>query len=227
MRNTPRMRLCQCRCRLPSRLGRKHEQRAPPGSRPAAEVVSTMATIAGLLEERVSLQVNSVHRIFLAGYISKLRSAGMLVRFLLDRGFQIPSPALLGRIGSGYVRAIEQFVQRHRIPVVHVKRGVQGAHRAALGDVGLPIVKASARRSAPLQSARCPPRRLRERRGLSRVARPSDFQPERQEGSNLRPFGSVELRRPVQGRRCRGNGRKNRGVPGSSQGLGIHIYLSI
>jgi hypothetical protein len=82
-----------------------------------------MATIASLLEERVSLQVNSVDRIFLAGYVPRLQSEGMLVRFLLDRGFQIPSPALLGKIGAGYVRAIERFAKRNRIPVVHFKRG--------------------------------------------------------------------------------------------------------
>ena len=81
-----------------------------------------MATIASLLEERVSLQVNSVDRIFLAGYIPRLQSEGMLVRFLLDRGFQIPSPALLGKIGSAYVRAIERFAKRNRIPVVHFKQ---------------------------------------------------------------------------------------------------------
>src|SRR5450432_4016287 len=33
-----------------------------------------MATIASLLRERVSLQVNSVDRIFLAGYVPKLQS---------------------------------------------------------------------------------------------------------------------------------------------------------
>ena len=46
-----------------------------------------MATIASLLRERVTLQVNSVDRIFLAGYIPKLQSEGQVVRFLLDRGF--------------------------------------------------------------------------------------------------------------------------------------------
>jgi hypothetical protein len=82
-----------------------------------------VATIASLLQERVTLQVNSVDRIFLAGYIPRLQSEGLLVRFLLDRGFRIPSPALLGKIGSAYVRAIERFAKRNRIPVVHFKQG--------------------------------------------------------------------------------------------------------
>lgn len=82
-----------------------------------------MATIASLLRNRVTLQVNSVDRVFLAGYIPKLQSEGMVVRFLLDRGFPIPSPAALGKIGSAYVRAIERFAARNRIPVVHFKKG--------------------------------------------------------------------------------------------------------
>jgi hypothetical protein len=82
-----------------------------------------MATIASVLGERVSLRVNSVDRIFLAGYVPKLQSEGQLVRFLLDRGFPIPSPAALGKIGQAYVRAVERFAKRNRIPVVHFKKG--------------------------------------------------------------------------------------------------------
>jgi hypothetical protein len=82
-----------------------------------------MATIASLLRDRVSLQVNCVDRIFLAGYIPTLQSEGQVVRFLLDRGFPIPSPAALGKIGEAYVRAVERFAARNRIPVVHFKKG--------------------------------------------------------------------------------------------------------
>jgi hypothetical protein len=82
-----------------------------------------MATIASLLRERVTLQVNSVDRIFLAGYIPKLQSEGQVVRFLLDRGFPIPSPAALGKNGDRYVRAIDRFGRKHRIPMVHFKKG--------------------------------------------------------------------------------------------------------
>ena len=77
----------------------------------------------GLLRERATLQVNCVDRIFLAGYIPKLQSEGQLVRFLLDRGLPIPSPAALGKIGEAYVRAMERFAKRYRIPVVHFKKG--------------------------------------------------------------------------------------------------------
>jgi hypothetical protein len=82
-----------------------------------------MATIESLLRERVSLQVRSVDRIFLQGYVPRLQSEGLLVRFLLDRGFPIPSPAALGRISQSYVRALERFAAKQKIPVVHFKKG--------------------------------------------------------------------------------------------------------
>ena len=81
-----------------------------------------MATIRSLLRDRVTLQVRSVDRLFLQAYVPKLMSEGLLIRFLLDRGFPIPSPALLGKIGAGYVRAIERFASRNQIPVVHFQR---------------------------------------------------------------------------------------------------------
>lgn len=81
-----------------------------------------MATIRSLLRDRVTLQVRSVDRLFLQAYVPRLMSEGMLIRFLLDRGFPIPSPALLGKIGAGYVRAIERFAARNQIPVVRFER---------------------------------------------------------------------------------------------------------
>ncbi len=56
-----------------------------------------MATISSLLADHVTLQVRSVDRLFLQGYVPKLMTEGQVIRFLLDRGFPIPSPAVLGR----------------------------------------------------------------------------------------------------------------------------------
>jgi hypothetical protein len=52
-----------------------------------------------------------------------LLSEGLLVRFMLDRGAIIPSPVLLGQIGSGSVAAIERFAGRNAIPIVRFRRG--------------------------------------------------------------------------------------------------------
>ena len=82
-----------------------------------------MATIRSLLRDRVTLQVRSVDRIFLQAYVPRLMSEGLLIRFLLDRGATIPSPALLGQIGARYVAAIERFAAGNQIPLVRFRAG--------------------------------------------------------------------------------------------------------
>src|SRR5215218_8024052 len=54
----------------------------------------------------------------------RLVTAHQVVRFLLDRGFNIPSPALLGKMGRAYVRAIERYAQEHELPIVRFGKGV-------------------------------------------------------------------------------------------------------
>jgi hypothetical protein len=82
-----------------------------------------VATISSLLRDHVTLQVRSVDRLFLQAYVPKLMTSFQVVRFLLDHGNPIPSPALLGRIGRAYVAAIDRYAERHRIPVLRFGKG--------------------------------------------------------------------------------------------------------
>ncbi|MGH2855712.1 MAG: hypothetical protein ACRDLF_16170 [Solirubrobacteraceae bacterium] len=83
-----------------------------------------MATISSLLSDHVTLQVRSVDRLFLAGYVPRLQAQGQLIRFLLERAQgNIPSPAILGRVGRAYVDAVDRFALDNEIPVVRFKRG--------------------------------------------------------------------------------------------------------
>jgi hypothetical protein len=54
-----------------------------------------MGSVASLLAGHVSLRLRSVDRIFLQGYVPQLMTDGQVVRFLLNRGANIPSPAML------------------------------------------------------------------------------------------------------------------------------------
>jgi hypothetical protein len=56
-------------------------------------------------------------------YVPRLQTKFQVIRFLLDHGFPIPSPVVLGRIGSDYVAAIERFIVDHEIPVVRFVKG--------------------------------------------------------------------------------------------------------
>jgi hypothetical protein len=102
-----------------------------------------VATISSLLADHVTLRVRSVDRIFLAGYVPKLQSDGLLVRFLLGRaavaGGTIPSPAILGHIGRAYVQAVERFAIDNEIPVVRFEKG------ARKEDVARPFLAAAER----------------------------------------------------------------------------------
>jgi hypothetical protein len=82
-----------------------------------------VATISSLLADHVSLQVRSVDRLFLQGYVPRLMTEGQVIRFLLDRGFPIPSPAVLGKIGREYVEQIDRFVAENEIPMVRFVKG--------------------------------------------------------------------------------------------------------
>jgi len=77
-----------------------------------------VATITSLLRDRVTLRVRSVDRLFLQAYVPKLMTAHQVVRFLLDRGFAIPSPTLLAKQGRAYVAAIDRYAAEHEIPIV-------------------------------------------------------------------------------------------------------------
>jgi len=82
-----------------------------------------VATISSLLADHVTLQVRSVDRLFLQGYVPRLMTEGQVIRFLLDRGFPIPSPAVLGKIGRDYVDRVNDYIAANEIPTVKFVKG--------------------------------------------------------------------------------------------------------
>ena len=83
-----------------------------------------MPDYATLLRDHVTLKVRSLDRIFLQAYVPQLQSVGQVCTFLRwQRGFRIPSSAAFGKIGEQYVKDIQAFAERHRIPLVHFERG--------------------------------------------------------------------------------------------------------
>src|SRR5215472_4814768 len=83
-----------------------------------------MTDYGTLLRDHVTLRCRSIDRIFLQAYVPKMQTVGHVCTFLRwQRKFTIPSSAAFGKIGDAYVRAIHQFAERHKIPVVHFKKG--------------------------------------------------------------------------------------------------------
>ncbi len=65
-----------------------------------------MGTVNSLLAEHVTFRLTSVDRVGVAGYIPGLAYEGGVVRFLLHRGYPIPSPAGLGHNHDRLVREL-------------------------------------------------------------------------------------------------------------------------
>lgn len=52
--------------------------------------VAAVGTVASLLADHVSFRLSCVDRLFVQGYVPGLQSEGLVVRFLLHQGLEIP-----------------------------------------------------------------------------------------------------------------------------------------
>lgn len=78
-----------------------------------------MATVKELLEGHVTLEVESLDRIYLNGYVPRLQVGGQVVSFMTDHlGYPIPSPAIFEQIGTRFRGAVRRFAQTRGIPLI-------------------------------------------------------------------------------------------------------------
>jgi hypothetical protein len=82
-----------------------------------------MGTVARLLAEHVSFRCTSVDRVGIRGYIPGLQYEGGVVKFLVNRGNTIPSPAALNRDRERLVADLDGLVAATGVPVVRFKAG--------------------------------------------------------------------------------------------------------
>ena len=82
-----------------------------------------MGTVATLLAEHVSFRCTSVDRIGIRGYIPGLQYEGGLVKFLVNQGNRIPSPAALNHNRERLVADLDALVDASGVPVVRFRRG--------------------------------------------------------------------------------------------------------
>jgi hypothetical protein len=82
-----------------------------------------MGTVASLLAEHVSFRCTSVDRIGIRGYIPGLMYEGGIVKFLVQQGNPIPSPAALNRNRERMVAKLDALVAASGVPVVRFNKG--------------------------------------------------------------------------------------------------------
>jgi len=93
--------------------------------------MSTPLNIRDLLESHVTLELESVDRLYLNGYVPELQHGAGLVGFLsVHRGHPIASPALLGQITGQFVAEVKAFAQQQSIPLFHFERKESKDQRA-------------------------------------------------------------------------------------------------
>jgi hypothetical protein len=82
-----------------------------------------MVTVAQLLQEHVSLDIECVDRLYLNGYVPSLQTPQGLVAFLRHHlGKPVPSPVLLGRLTSSFCNEVELFIAENDIPLVQFEK---------------------------------------------------------------------------------------------------------
>ncbi len=82
-------------------------------------VMAAVVTVNDVLDGHVVLDVECLDRIYLNGYVPNLQVGGQVVSFLTAHlGYQIPSPAILEKIGTAFRKAVDRFAADNKIPVV-------------------------------------------------------------------------------------------------------------
>jgi hypothetical protein len=109
--------------------------------------MSVPQSVAEVLREHVTLELECLDRLYLNGYVPQLQCEGGVVHFFRKhRGATFASSALMGPISEGFVREIERFVRQQEIPVVEFAKGqrkddvAQEHLRAFTGEEGLLFV---------------------------------------------------------------------------------------
>lgn len=82
-----------------------------------------MADYDILLRDHVTLACRSIDRLFLQGYVPQLQSVGQVCRFLVSRGYRIPSSAAFGKIGERFAAELLRWATANAIPVRHFAKG--------------------------------------------------------------------------------------------------------
>ncbi len=81
-------------------------------------MASRLVTVNDILAGHVGLDLACLDRIYLNGYLPTVQVPGQVVQFLARRGFPIPSPAVVEKMGSRFRDAVASFAAANHLPVV-------------------------------------------------------------------------------------------------------------
>jgi len=86
--------------------------------------MSVSQSVAGMLREHVTLEVESIDRLYLNVYVPKLQRVGGVVGFFREvRGATFASSALMEPITTAFVKALERCAQTEGVPLLTFAQG--------------------------------------------------------------------------------------------------------
>ncbi len=85
--------------------------------------MSITQSVAHILRERVTLEVESIDRLYLNVYVPKLQRVGGVVGFFRERGATFASSALMEPLTTAFVKALERFAQTEGVPLLPFAHG--------------------------------------------------------------------------------------------------------
>lgn len=81
-------------------------------------------SVAEVLAEHVTLELESIDRLYLNLYVPLLQTAGGVAYYWIHhRGYRFGSSTLMGRMTNAFVASIERFAERHGIDLITFERG--------------------------------------------------------------------------------------------------------
>jgi len=118
--------------------------------------MSVAQSVAEILRQHVTLEVESIDRMYLNVYVPQLQyESGAAAFFRYHRGHKFASSALMAPMSRAFVAAIEAYIHRHAIPLIIFAKGqrkddVASEHLARFsGEEGLLFV-GKAQETAPV-----------------------------------------------------------------------------
>jgi hypothetical protein len=86
--------------------------------------MSVARSVADVLADHVTLEVEGIDRMYLNVYVGPLqREGGVASFFRFHRGHQFASSALMDPISKRFIAAMEAFARRESIPIVQFRKG--------------------------------------------------------------------------------------------------------
>jgi hypothetical protein len=94
--------------------------------------MSVARSVAEVLTDHVSLEVEGIDRMYLNVYVPQLqREVGVASFFRYHRGYPFVSSALMDPISKSFVASLEAFAKQEQVPVVQFRKGQRKDDMAA------------------------------------------------------------------------------------------------